>query len=136
MDRTAVTNRVDIGEVVRRTGVPATTLHVWERHALISVVGRDGLRRQYDEHIFERLATIVVLKDAGFRLDEIATLLEPDAFEPGKQLLEQKISELRERRDRLDDAIAGIGHAIECTNPNPFECGGFQAHLDFWASDR
>ncbi|MFV0526215.1 MAG: MerR family transcriptional regulator [Acidimicrobiales bacterium] len=125
-----MTSAVDIGEVVRRSGLPATTLHVWEERGLIAPVGRRGLRRQFSADVFDRLATIVVLQEAGFRLDEIAAMLEPDAFVDGKQLLEEKLTELTDHRDRLDRAIGGIRHAIECSNPSPLECPGFRQHLD------
>ena len=78
----------------------------------------------------DRLATIVVLQDAGFRLDEIAAVLEPGAFDNGKHILEAKLSEQRQRRDRLDRAIEGITHAIDCANPAPLECTGLRQHLD------
>ena len=125
-----MTDHVDIGDVVRRSGLPATTLHVWERRGLIAPVARSGLRRQYPSDILDRLATIVVLRDAGFRLDEIFRMLQPGAFSDGKGLLEEKASELRQRRNRLDRAIEGIQHAINCPSPSPLACAGFRDHLD------
>lgn len=125
-----MTAHIDIGDVVRRSGLPVTTLHVWERHGLVAPTTRNGLRRQYAPDVFDRLATIVVLQDAGFRLDEIAELLHPDAFTDGKQPLETKLVELQRRRDQLDAAIGGIQHAIDCPNPTPLQCAGFRRHLD------
>lgn len=125
-----MTALIDIGEVIRRSGLPATTLHVWERRSLISPVARHGLRRQYPSDIFDRLATIVVLQDAGFRLDEIFEILQPSAFSSGKRMLEEKAAELRQRRNQLDRAIEGIQHAIDCPSPSPLTCAGFRSHLD------
>ena len=49
---------LDIGEVVKRSGVPASTLRYYEQLGLLQALGRRGLRRQYDEQVLERLALI------------------------------------------------------------------------------
>lgn len=120
---------LDIGEVVRRTGVPTTTLHVWEREGLLAPVGRAGLRRQYAPDTVERIAVIVVCQRSGFTLAEIADLLRPGAFAEGKGRLEGKVAELRQRRLELDKAIDGIEHALSCTHESPLECPNFRAEL-------
>jgi len=120
---------LDIGEVVRRTGVPTTTLHVWEREGLLNPVGRNGLRRQYAPGTIERIAVIVVCQRSGFSLAEIAELLQPDAFADGKGRLESKLCELRKRRAELDKAIQGIEHGLSCSYPSPLECPDFRAGL-------
>ena len=122
---------IDIGEVVARTGVPTTTLHVWEREGLITPVGRSGLRRQYDPGVIDRIAMIVVGQRSGFSLAEIGRLLEPDAFpESGKQALADKLGELRARRRELDLAIAGLEHALACPHAVPTDCPTFCGMLD------
>lgn len=62
---------LDIGEVVRRCGIPASTLRYYEEKGLIVSSGRHGLRRQYDADVLERLALISLGRTAGFSLDEI-----------------------------------------------------------------
>jgi DNA-binding transcriptional MerR regulator len=120
---------LDIGTVVERSGVPTTTLHVWEREGLLEPVGRAGLRRQYAADVLERIALIVVSQRCGFTLAEIRDLLAPDAFDEGKGRLEAKLEELRERRRELDAAIVGLEHALACTYPVPTECPRFVAGL-------
>jgi DNA-binding transcriptional MerR regulator len=120
---------LDIGEVVEQTGVPVTTLHLWERRGLLTPTGRVGLRRQYDPAVIRTIAVIVVAQQSGFSLDEIAGLLEPGAFSDGKELLQRKLTELQARRDDLDRAIAGLEHALACTHPSPLDCPNFGAHL-------
>ena len=80
---------IDIGAVIRASGLPASTLHVWERHGIISASDRAGGRRQFPDDILDRIAVIVVLQRSGFQLLEIAELLAPDAF-------------ARERPDRFE----------------------------------
>lgn len=120
---------LDIGEVIEATGVPATTLHVWEQRRLLAPVGRAGLRRQYDPDVIERIAVIVVCQRSGFTLTEIGALLAPGAFDAGKSQLEGKLLELRQRRADLDKAIDGIEHALACQHPSPLECPSFRNRL-------
>ncbi|MCR3817659.1 MerR family DNA-binding transcriptional regulator, partial [Pseudomonas aeruginosa] len=52
--------QLDIGEVARRSGVPASTLRYYEEKGLIASSGRHGLRRLFDAGVLER-----VLEHAG-----------------------------------------------------------------------
>ena len=117
---------IDIGEVVARSGVPVSTLHVWERRGLITPVGRAGLRRQYDDDILGRIAMIVTAQRANFTLDEVGRLLAPDAFPQGKAMLADKLVELREQRLELDRAIGSLEHALACEHDRPADCSTFQ----------
>ena len=63
---------VDITEVTRRSGVPASTLRFYEEKGLIASIGRRGLRRLFDPGVLERLGLIALARAAGFTLDEIA----------------------------------------------------------------
>ena len=110
---------IDIGEVIRTSGLPASTLHVWERHGLIEPTDRVGGRRQFADDVLDRLAEIVLLQRSGFQLDEIAELLRPGAFDDGKQALQEKLNQLVVRRRHLDEAIEGIRHALACPAPSP-----------------
>ena len=126
---TTTTELLDIGEVIEASGVPASTLHVWERAGLIKPVQRNGLRRQFDLDVLARISLIVVSKRAGFSLGEIGELFAPGAFDDGKELLESKLTELRLRRAQLDAAINGLEHAIACPASSPFACKQFQSTL-------
>ncbi len=63
---------MEITEVTRRSGVPASTLRFYEEKGLISSTGRRGQRRVFDAGVLERLALIALGRVAGFSLDEIA----------------------------------------------------------------
>lgn len=120
---------LDIGQVIEASGVPASTLHVWERAGLIAAAERNGLRRQFRPDVLTRIAFIVVSKRAGFSLSEIGELFSPGAFDAGKDLLESKLDELRMRRAELDAAITGLEHAIACPEDSPLECETFTSAL-------
>ena len=66
---------MDISEVARRSGVPASTLRFYEEERLISSIGRRGLRRIFDPGVLERLALVALGRADGFSLDEIAGVL-------------------------------------------------------------
>ncbi len=126
---TADTGEIDIGDVVEQTGLPTTTLHLWERKGLISSTGRVGLRRQYPADVIDTIATIVLLQRSRFTLAEIGHLLADDAFDDGKQLLVDKLAALTQLQADVAIAIHGLQHALDCPKPSPFECAGFRAHL-------
>ncbi len=121
---------IDIGEVVAQSGIPTSTLHLWEREGLIAPVGRAGLRRQYDDGIMQRLAIIVISQRSGFSLSEIRSLLTTSGPPAGHQHLADKLDDLRTRRAALDTAIESLEHALKCTAPSPIECPTFLRQLD------
>ena len=69
---------LDIADVARQSGVPASALRYYEEKGLIASVGRRGLRRLFDARVLERLALIALGQAAGFSLDEIAGMFTPD----------------------------------------------------------
>lgn len=116
---------LDIGEVTERTGVSPSVLHVWERHGLLTPVGRSGLRRQYDDGVVARIGMIIALQRGGFTLAEIARLLASDG-RGSRSLMRAKLDELHRRRREIDLAIEGIEHGLHCPAPEPFECARFR----------
>jgi DNA-binding transcriptional MerR regulator len=119
---------IDIGDVIARTGLPASTLHLWERRGLIHAVTRNGLRRQYTADIYERLAFIVLCQRGHFTLNTIVELAA-DIEQGTKTRLHTQFDALMVQRDQLDAAIEGIQHAIHCPEPLPYECPMFKAKL-------
>jgi DNA-binding transcriptional MerR regulator len=69
---------LDITEVARRSGIPASTLRFYEQKGLIASIGRRGLRRNFDPSVLERLALITLGRAAGFSLEEIARIFARD----------------------------------------------------------
>jgi DNA-binding transcriptional MerR regulator len=119
---------IDIGDVIARTKIPASTLHLWERRGLIHPVERVGLRRQYASDIYERLAFVVICQRGRFTLDTIVELAT-DMERGAKARLEHQLENLMRQRDELDSAIEGIQHAIHCPEPVPYDCPALKAKL-------
>ncbi len=90
---------MDIVEVAKRTGVPASTLRFYEEKGLISSVGRQGLRRVFAPGVLQRLALIALGRSAGFSLDEIARMFAPD----GQPQIDRR--ELAAKAAELDQTI-------------------------------
>jgi DNA-binding transcriptional MerR regulator len=116
---------LDIGEVVEATGVPTTTLHVWERHGIVEPVGRSGLRRQYDAAVVGRIAMVRAFQLGGFTLREIGGIL--DRRVDARAMLQEKLALLREQRRHLDVVIDALEHGVRCHVPHPADCEVFAA---------
>jgi DNA-binding transcriptional MerR regulator len=121
---------MDITEVARRTGLPASTLRFYEEKGLIASVGRRGLRRLFDPGVLERLALIALGRTAGFSLHEIGLMFAPDgrpridrrALAARAEALDRTIRELSGLRD-------GLRHAAACPAPRHMECPTFRRLL-------
>lgn len=90
---------LDITEVGRRSGLPASTLRYYEEKGLITSVGRRGLHRLFAPEVLDRLALIALGRVAGFSLDEIALMFSPD----GRPRIDRKL--LAAKADDLDNTI-------------------------------
>ncbi|MDO0917175.1 helix-turn-helix domain-containing protein [Streptomyces sp. DT2A-34] len=126
---------LDIAEVARRAGVPASTLRYYEERGLIAATGRRGLRRQYDPGVLERLALIAMGRTAGFSLDEIARMFAPDGRPRiDRQMLATKAEELDRRIRELGVLRDSLRHAAACPAPTHMECPTFRRLLEAAAS--
>lgn len=126
---------MDITEVVKRSGVPASTLRFYEERGLISSVGRRGLRRLFDANVLERLALIALGRSAGFSLDEIARMSGSDGRPRiDRQLLADKAEELDRTIRKLVAMRDGLRHAAVCPASSHMECPKFRRLLGLAAS--
>ena len=128
---------LDIGEVSKRSGLPASTLRYYEAKGLIASIGRRGLRRSFGAQVIDRLALIALAQSAGFSLEEIARMFTPD----GKPRIDRaslaaKASELDKTIKRLTAMRDGLRHAAACTAPSHMECPTFQRLLRLASTNR
>ena len=99
---------LDIGEVSRRSGLPASTLRFYEQKKLIASLGRA----------------------AGFSLDEIAPVFATGARPRiDRRVLAAKAAELERRIRRLGAIRDGLRHASVCPAPSHMECPTFKRLL-------
>jgi DNA-binding transcriptional MerR regulator len=126
---------MDIAEVARRSGVPASTLRFYEEKGLLSSVGRRGLRRLFTPGVLERLALISLGRSAGFSLKEIARMFAPDGRpQIDRQMLAGKAQELDRTIRKLTAMRDGLRHATVCPAPSHMECPTFRRLLGAAAS--
>ena len=121
---------MDIAEVARRSGVPASTLRYYEELGLIRSNGRHGLRRLFDAKVLERLSLVALGQSAGFSLDEIGRMFGADGRPKlDRALLSAKADELDQTIHRLLAMRRGLRHAARCPAPSHMECPTFRRLL-------
>ena len=118
---------VDIGTVVKRSGLPPSTLRYYEELGLISPAARRGLRRQFADSVFTQLKLVAMGKLAGFSLQEIGGMFGAD----GK--LDLPRGRLREKADEIDRQLRELKalrdtlrHVADCRAPSHMECPTFK----------
>jgi DNA-binding transcriptional MerR regulator len=122
--------QLDIGEVMRRSGLPASALRFYEQKGLISPVGRRGLRRLFDSRVLERLSLIALGRTAGFSLNEIARMFGQDGdLRIPRDQLSAKAEDLDRRIKRLSAMRDGLRHAAACPARSHLECPTFRRML-------
>ncbi|WP_214402487.1 redox-sensitive transcriptional activator SoxR [Pseudonocardia lacus] len=122
-----------IGEVVRRSGFPASALRYYEREGLLSTTRTSGGQRRYERSVLRRLAFIRAARTIGVGLDEVRDALArlPDGRTPNKAdwtrlsrawrgRLDEQIAALEAMRDGLDSCIGcGCLSLQRCKLSNP-----------------
>jgi len=121
---------MDIAEVAKRSGLPASTLRYYEEKGLITSVGRQGLRRLFEPAVLEQLALISLGQVAGFSLDEIAQMFSADKRPKiERKMLETKADQIDTMIKRLRSMSNGLRHAANCPAPSHMECPSFRRLL-------
>ncbi|MDO9322143.1 MAG: helix-turn-helix domain-containing protein [Pseudomonas sp.] len=118
---------MDIAEVAKRSGLPASALRFYEEKGLIVSLGRQGERRSFAPQILDQLALIALAQSAGFSLDEIRSMFAPGGAPAiDRQMLADKADELDANIKRLQAMSRGLRHAAACPAPSHAECPTFQ----------
>lgn len=118
---------LDIAEVSRRSGLPASTLRYYEEQGLIASAGRRGLRRIFEPEILTRLSLIVLGQAAGFSLGQIGQMLGASgAPQIDRAQLARQADDLDRRIREMTALRNGLRHAATCTAPSHLECPTFQ----------
>jgi DNA-binding transcriptional MerR regulator len=121
---------LDIGEVAKQAGIPASTLRFYEEKGLVSSVGRRGLRRQYDRNVLERLSLIALGRAAGFSLEEIGRVFATGGRpQIDRLMLANKAKELDVTIRKMSAMRDGLRHAAACPAPSHLECPTFRRLL-------
>lgn len=93
-----------LSEVRRRTGLSARTLRFYETRGLLQPVRSLNGRRCYDADQLARLHRVLLLRDAGFTLSQIAVLVGT-LHPPMAETISVQLAALRAERDALTSKI-------------------------------
>jgi DNA-binding transcriptional MerR regulator len=136
---------MNVGEVAALAGVTVRTLHHYDRIGLLSPSGRTTAGyRQYAPADLDRLHQVLLYRELGFSLEEIATLLDDPAADPAAHLRRQHAL-LRERLERTQAMVAAVEKEMEAqqmgislTPEERFELfgGGFSVEYQAEAEER
>jgi DNA-binding transcriptional MerR regulator len=116
-----------IGRLAERTGVPATALRYYDELGLVRPLTREGGRRRYDEAAVAKVGVILVLREVGFTLTEIAELTTGEQW---RELAIRKIEQLDAHAVRVRVARTGLEHALACPQGDPAACPTFWSIVD------
>lgn len=126
---------MDIAEVAKRSGLPASTLRFYEDKGLIASIGREGLRRRFAPTVLDKLALISLGQAAGFSLDEIRAMFPSEGeIRIDRRLLAAKADDLDRTIARLKAMSRGLRHAAACPAPSHAQCPTFRRLLAAAAS--
>ena len=126
---------MDIAEVAKSTGVPASTLRYYEKMGLIASLNPQGTRRRFADNVVDQLALISLGQAAGLSLDEIRSMFSSSG-QPNidRQMLLDKADEIDALIKRLRAMSHGLRHAAACPAPSHAECPTFRKLLKAAAS--
>jgi DNA-binding transcriptional MerR regulator len=104
---------VNVGEVAALAGVTVRTLHHYDRIGLLSPSERTAAGyRRYTPSDLDRLHRVLVYRELGFPLEEIATLLDDPDADPVAHLRRQ-LRLLRDRLERTQAMVAAVEKEME-----------------------
>ena len=104
---------MNVGEVAALSGVTVRTLHHYDRIGLLSPSGRTAAGyRQYGPADLDRLHQVLLYRELGFPLEEVATLLDDADADPAAHLRRQHRL-LRDRIERTRAMVAAVEKEME-----------------------
>jgi DNA-binding transcriptional MerR regulator len=130
MKKPNVNPPLDIGQISKQSGLPASALRFYEEKGLIRSTGRHGLRRLFSPQTLEQLAFIALARNADFSLQDISAMLDADGqFRIDRKLLLTKAANLGNTIRQLLAVQNLLEHVAKCHKPNQFNCPKFQRLL-------
>jgi DNA-binding transcriptional MerR regulator len=115
-----------IGELADRTGLATSALRYYEDLGLIAPEARVSGQRRYTPSTVDTVGVILLLRDVGFSLAEIADLFTtPHDRDEWRASAKAKIAELDERIHTMEVARVALQHLLRCRHDDLFECPNF-----------
>ena len=118
-----------IGQVADHFGLPAHVLRHWESVGLLSPARAEGDRRRYTRDDLFRVASIVLVKQAGLRLPDIRAFLAASDPDARKDVLRRTQSVLQARMAALRSALDLLEAGLNCPHEDIVTCPNYRAGL-------
>jgi MerR family transcriptional regulator, copper efflux regulator len=132
----AAQDEFTIGQLAARFGLATHVLRHWEDVGLIAPAERVNGRRRYRRWHASRVATILLSKEAGFRLDQIKAILDAPDGPERKELLRRHRDELDRRLAAIEASRQIVQHGIDCRAEDFTRCPNFLRIVEAKAAGR
>ncbi|MGW0708192.1 MerR family transcriptional regulator [Streptomyces sp. NPDC002643] len=118
-----------IGALAARFGLATHVLRHWEAMGLLHP-GRDaGGRRRYGADDLTRVATILLLKEAGLGLTAIRSLSATADRATRHEILRPTAEELRSRIAAAQASLELIEGGLNCEHEDVLQCPNYRRHI-------
>lgn len=126
-----------IGAVAERFGLATHVLRHWESEGLLAPDRDAAGRRRYRAADLDAVAMIVLGKEAGLSLDDIALMFAAAPTRRARHdILEAHRARLADRLARTQLALDAVTHALHCDAEDFRACPHFRERLRETASGR
>lgn len=116
-----------IGEVSKRTGLPASTIRYYEKVGLMKFQPRISGRRDFDDQAMFVLKFVRLAQSAGFSIEEIKSLIE--AYQQSSKstgvwldMVQRKRSQIRSKMAELSQMEAILTELLSCKCASLDQC--------------
>jgi DNA-binding transcriptional MerR regulator len=122
-----MTAMLTIGELAHRTGVATSALRYWEELGVLPAPERVGGQRRYPESAVALVGAVLLLRDVGFSLAELKTLMASRGVAPEewRRLNRRKLAELDDQIAKAKTAREAIDHGLRCKHDDVLQCPNF-----------
>ena len=121
---------LSIGELARRTGVASTALRYYDELGLVRPAVRASGRRRYSDSAVAEVGVVLFLREVGFSLAEIGSLIGGGDRRGWKIVVERKLQELADQQHRVEAARAALEHVRRCPAGEPTQCPRFWSIIE------
>jgi DNA-binding transcriptional MerR regulator len=121
---------LSIGELAERTGLATTALRYYDDLGLVRPVTRASGQRRYAESAIRDVGLVLFLREVGFSLAKIGSLITGGDRRAWQEIIDHKLSELEEQQHRLNVARAALEHGRRCPAGEPVQCSRFWSIID------
>jgi len=129
-ERPVTPGLLSIGELAGRTGVAATALRYYDDLGLVRPAARASGRRRYAASAVTEVGVILFLREAGFSLAEIGSLIAGGGQRSWREIVDSKLAELADQQHRLAIARDALEHVKCCPAGEPMRCPRFQSIIE------